>query len=174
MDASRTLALCLLVVFLWSLPCARSAALVPSSGPKRNRGTRSPHDGQRSPKFLRDVFASSPGLSARDDFKNSVVPHDYMLSIYRTYSAAEKLGLNASFFRSSKSANTITSFVDRGKGLSYYYFFAFTWNSGALNILIVSQLENCKILLCAFPGPKSLVLKRASFCSHLDVFTSYY
>lgn len=37
-----------------------------------------------------------------------------MLSIYRTYSAAEKLGLNASFFRSSKSANTITSFVDRG------------------------------------------------------------
>ncbi|KAK7887163.1 hypothetical protein WMY93_026784 [Mugilogobius chulae] len=36
-----------------------------------------------------------------------------MLSIYRTYSAAEKLGLNASFFRSSKSANTITSFVDR-------------------------------------------------------------
>lgn len=121
MDASRTLALCVLLVFLWSLPCTRSAAIVPSSGPKRNRGTRSPHDGQRSPKFLKEVFASSPGLSGRDDFKNSVVPHDYMLSIYRTYSAAEKLGLNASFFRSSKSANTITSFVDRGKGLSDYF-----------------------------------------------------
>ncbi|KAK2854678.1 hypothetical protein Q7C36_006547 [Tachysurus vachellii] len=115
MDASRTVALCVLLAFLWSLPCTRSAAIVPSSGPKRNRGTRSPHDGQRSPKFLKEVFASSPGLSGRDDFKNSVVPHDYMLSIYRTYSAAEKLGLNASFFRSSKSANTITSFVDRGK-----------------------------------------------------------
>ncbi|ELV14198.1 Growth/differentiation factor 6 [Tupaia chinensis] len=37
-----------------------------------------------------------------------------MLSIYRTYSIAEKLGINASFFQSSKSANTITSFVDRG------------------------------------------------------------
>lgn len=121
MDASRTLALCVLMVFLWSLPCTRSAAIVPSSGPKRNRGTRSPHDGQRSPKFLKEVFASSPGLGGRDDFKNSVVPHDYMLSIYRTYSAAEKLGLNASFFRSSKSANTITSFVDRGKGLSNYF-----------------------------------------------------
>ncbi|MGH0127958.1 UNVERIFIED_CONTAM: hypothetical protein FKN15_014197 [Acipenser sinensis] len=33
----------------------------------------------------------------------------------QTYSAAEKLGINASFFRSSKSANTITSFVDRGQ-----------------------------------------------------------
>uniref|UniRef100_G1SUH3 Growth/differentiation factor 6 n=2 Tax=Oryctolagus cuniculus TaxID=9986 RepID=G1SUH3_RABIT len=43
-----------------------------------------------------------------------VVPHEYMLSIYRTYSIAEKLGINASFFQSSKSANTITSFVDRG------------------------------------------------------------
>lgn len=45
-----------------------------------------------------------------------VVPHEYMLSIYRTYSIAEKLGINASFFQSSKSANTITSFVDRGLG----------------------------------------------------------
>ncbi|XP_011834076.1 PREDICTED: growth/differentiation factor 6 [Mandrillus leucophaeus] len=43
-----------------------------------------------------------------------VVPHEYMLSIYRTYSIAEKLGINTSFFQSSKSANTITSFVDRG------------------------------------------------------------
>ncbi|OPJ83681.1 hypothetical protein AV530_006537 [Patagioenas fasciata monilis] len=39
-----------------------------------------------------------------------------MLSLFRTYSIAEKLGINASFFQSSKSANTITSFVDRGRG----------------------------------------------------------
>ncbi|KYO29413.1 growth/differentiation factor 6 [Alligator mississippiensis] len=38
-----------------------------------------------------------------------------MLSLYRTYSIAEKLGLNASFFQSSKAANTVTSFVDRGR-----------------------------------------------------------
>ncbi|XP_027704314.1 growth/differentiation factor 6-like [Vombatus ursinus] len=46
-----------------------------------------------------------------------VVPHEYMLSIYRTYSIAEKLGINASFFQSSKAANTITSFVDKGRAL---------------------------------------------------------
>ncbi|TMS18581.1 Growth/differentiation factor 6-B, partial [Larimichthys crocea] len=38
-----------------------------------------------------------------------------MLSIYKTFSTAEKLGLNASFFRSSKAANTIASFVDNGQ-----------------------------------------------------------
>ncbi|TSK31507.1 Growth/differentiation factor 6-B [Bagarius yarrelli] len=47
--------------------------------------------------------------------KDSVEPHEYMLSIYHTFSAAERLGLNASFFRSSKAANTITSFVDNGQ-----------------------------------------------------------
>ncbi|XP_066481642.1 growth/differentiation factor 6 [Tiliqua scincoides] len=42
-------------------------------------------------------------------------PHEYMLSLYRTYSVAERLGINASAFQSSKAANTITSFVDRGR-----------------------------------------------------------
>ncbi|XP_026880076.2 growth/differentiation factor 6-A [Electrophorus electricus] len=115
MDALRAVAFYTLFVFLWNLPFCQSAAIISSSGAKRNKGTKNLHDGQRSPKFLKEVFASSPGLNRQDDFKNSVVPHDYMISIYRTYSAAEKLGLNASFFRSSKSANTITSFVDRGK-----------------------------------------------------------
>ncbi|KAG7264278.1 hypothetical protein CRUP_026224 [Coryphaenoides rupestris] len=49
--------------------------------------------------------------------KELVEPHDYMLSIYKTFSAAERLGLNASFFRSSKAANTIASFVDIGQGM---------------------------------------------------------
>jgi len=114
MDALRAVAFYTLFIFLWSLPCCQSAALLTQ---KRSKGARSAYDGQRSPKFLKEIFASSPGVSRRDDFKDPVVPHDYMISIYRTYSAAEKLGLNASFFRSSKSANTITSFVDRGKGL---------------------------------------------------------
>jgi growth differentiation factor 5/6/7 len=89
--------------------------------PRRNKGVKILHDGQRSTTFLKEIFASSPMLSRhREDFnKEAIVPHDYMLSIYRTYSAAERLGLNASFFRSSKSANTITSFVDRGTGWSH-------------------------------------------------------
>uniref|UniRef100_A0A3P8TQ43 Growth differentiation factor 6a n=1 Tax=Amphiprion percula TaxID=161767 RepID=A0A3P8TQ43_AMPPE len=119
MDASRvvTLYLGLLLVFLGNIPCFQSAAIIAPSAPRRNRGVRIPHqDGQRSSKFLKDIFASSQPVVGhrKEDLKDAIVPHEYMLSIYRTYSAAEKLGLNASFFRSSKSANTITSFVDRG------------------------------------------------------------
>uniref|UniRef100_A0A3Q1D2M7 TGF-beta family profile domain-containing protein n=1 Tax=Amphiprion ocellaris TaxID=80972 RepID=A0A3Q1D2M7_AMPOC len=119
MDASRvvTVYLGLLLVFLGNIPCFQSAAIIAPSAPRRNRGVRIPHqDGQRSSKFLKDIFASSQPVVGhrKEDLKDAIVPHEYMLSIYRTYSAAEKLGLNASFFRSSKSANTITSFVDRG------------------------------------------------------------
>ncbi|XP_061675970.1 growth/differentiation factor 6-A [Syngnathoides biaculeatus] len=112
-----TLYVGLLLVFLWNIPCFQSAAIISPSAPKRNRGARLPHHGgQRSTKLLKDIFASSHYMNSqrKEDLKDDVVPHEYMLSIYRTYSAAEKLGLNASFFRSSKSANTITSFVDRG------------------------------------------------------------
>ncbi|XP_024256206.1 growth/differentiation factor 6-A [Oncorhynchus tshawytscha] len=116
MDAFQVLSLYLLLLFIWNIPCFQSAAIISPSMPRRNKGVKILHDGQRSTTFLKEVFASSPMLSRhREDFnKDAIVPHDYMLSIYRTYSAAERLGLNASFFRSSKSANTITSFVDRG------------------------------------------------------------
>lgn len=117
MDAPRvvTLYLGLLLVFLGNIPCFQSAAIISPSAPRRNKGARNSHpDGQRSSAYLKDIFASSG--HHKEESKDAIVPHDYMLSIYRTYSAAEKLGLNASFFRSSKSANTITSFVDRGTG----------------------------------------------------------
>ncbi|AWO97036.1 putative growth/differentiation factor 6-A-like [Scophthalmus maximus] len=121
MDASRAVSLYLglLLVFLGNIPCFQSAAIISPSAPRRSRGARISHhqDGQRSSKFLKDIFASPPHpVSGHhgEDPRDAIVPHEYMLSIYRTYSAAEKLGLNASFFRSSKSANTITSFVDRG------------------------------------------------------------
>ncbi|XP_075868940.1 growth/differentiation factor 6-A [Nelusetta ayraudi] len=119
MDAPRvvTLYLGLLLVFLGNIPCFQSAAIISPSAPRRNKGARNSHpDGQRSSAYLKDIFASSHHAAGhhKEEPKDAIVPHDYMLSIYRTYSAAEKLGLNASFFRSSKSANTITSFVDRG------------------------------------------------------------
>ncbi|KAM6910695.1 growth/differentiation factor 6-A [Xenentodon cancila] len=119
MDASRLVLIYvgLLLVFLGNIPCFQSAAIISPSAPRRNREARISHqDGQRSSKFLKDIFTSSQPVAGhhKADPKDAIVPHEYMLSIYRTYSAAEKLGLNASFFRSSKSANTITSFVDRG------------------------------------------------------------
>ncbi|KAI4871504.1 hypothetical protein NFI96_027164 [Prochilodus magdalenae] len=69
---------------------------------------------QAGPKGRNRVRDGLPA-SARRKRWHSVEPHDYMMSIYKTFSAAEKLGLNASFFRSSKAANTITSFVDSGQ-----------------------------------------------------------
>ncbi|XP_013884927.1 growth/differentiation factor 6-A [Austrofundulus limnaeus] len=110
MDASRVVAVYLGLIFLGIKPCFQSAVLIPA--PRRNMETRVFHPGvQRSSKLIKDFFTAG---HHRQDTKDAVIPHEYMLSIYRTYSAAEKLGLNASFFRSSKSANTITSFVDRG------------------------------------------------------------
>uniref|UniRef100_A0A3P9JJH4 Growth/differentiation factor 6-A n=1 Tax=Oryzias latipes TaxID=8090 RepID=A0A3P9JJH4_ORYLA len=119
MDASRFVMVCLglVIVFLGNIPCFQSAAIITPSAQKRNREARISHqDGQRSSKFFRDIFPSSHPIAGhpKEDPKDVIVPHEYMLSIYRTYSSAEKLGLNSSFFRSSKSANTITSFVDRG------------------------------------------------------------
>ncbi|XP_066539735.1 growth/differentiation factor 6-A [Hoplias malabaricus] len=108
MDAVRAAAVCALLLLLWSFPCVEPAALLSSPAARRSRAGRSaPHAHRTPPKTLRETPAA--------ELKSAVEPHEYMLSIYRTYSAAEKLGLNASFFPSSKSANTITSFVDRGK-----------------------------------------------------------
>lgn len=122
MDASRVavIHLCLLLVLFGIIPSFHSAAIISHSSPRRNREARISHPyGQRSSKLFKDIIASShpaAGHHKEEVPKDAVVPHEYMLSIYRTYSAAEKLGLNASFFRSSKSANTITSFVDKGTG----------------------------------------------------------
>ncbi len=72
-----------------------------------------PADGHRS------TLSASPlsgDVQSQRAIKDAIEPHDYMISIYKTFSTAEKLGLNASFFRSSKAANTITSFVDEGQG----------------------------------------------------------
>ncbi|CAL8287173.1 unnamed protein product [Merluccius merluccius] len=127
MDASRVVTVYLVSVVLWTVPGFQSAAVMPPSAQqRRHRGARAPQDAGRSARLLlREMLLASPPVSDRDqdqalrpreDLKDAVVPHDYMVSIYRTYSAAEKLGLNSSFFLSSKSANTITSFVDRGTG----------------------------------------------------------
>ncbi|KAK1173256.1 growth/differentiation factor 6-A-like [Acipenser oxyrinchus oxyrinchus] len=118
MDALRAAVFAvLLVTCLWDLPCIQPAAIVPSPVPSGNKWGRMPKEGRKAPTFLKEILASSTSQSHHQDpmKHGAVVPHEYMLSIYRTYSAAEKLGINASFFRSSKSANTITSFVDRGQ-----------------------------------------------------------
>lgn len=146
MDASRlvTLYLGLLLAFLGNIPCFQSAAIISPSSSRRHRGAKALHqNGQRSNKQSKGIFLSSHPVGShshhhREDLKDTVVPHEYMLSIYRTYSTAEKLGLNASFFRSSKSANTITSFVDRGTG-----WFALTSQAASKSCIVLLHFLRC-------------------------------
>lgn len=97
--------------FVWGIPCLHALVIIPAAAPKGGKVARI-YDGQEASRYLKEFYASSAATP-----KDLVEPHDYMLSIYRTFSSAERLGLNASFFRSSKAANTIASFVDMGQGM---------------------------------------------------------
>lgn len=113
MNARRALlSAALLASLLWDLPCCLPASLPAASelasSSKGGRGRRVP----RSPRENRP----RQGGHVVGRALPRAEPHEYMLSLFRTYSIAEKLGINASFFQSSKSANTITSFVDKGRG----------------------------------------------------------
>ncbi|KAL4664794.1 hypothetical protein H8957_012894 [Semnopithecus entellus] len=134
MDTPRILlSAVFLISFLWDLPGFQQASISSSSSSAElgsTKGMRSRKEGkmQRAPRESDagregqepqprpqdEPQAQQPRAQEPPGRGPRVVPHEYMLSIYRTYSIAEKLGINASFFQSSKSANTITSFVDRG------------------------------------------------------------
>lgn len=101
-----------ILAFVWGIPCLHALAVIPAAAPPKGGKVARIFDGQEASSYFKEFYASSAGAP-----KDLVEPHDYMLSIYRTFSSAERLGLNASFFRSSKAANTIASFVDLGQGM---------------------------------------------------------
>ncbi|XP_058420649.1 growth/differentiation factor 6 [Diceros bicornis minor] len=140
MDTPRVLlSAVFLISFLWDLPGFQQASISSSSSSAElgsTKGMRSRKEG-KMPRAPRESATARAPLEhqelrprPQDEPRRRppkqhqaqeppgggprVVPHEYMLSIYRTYSIAEKLGINATFFQSSRSANTITSFVDRG------------------------------------------------------------
>ncbi|XP_060631616.2 growth/differentiation factor 6 [Anolis sagrei] len=103
MHAARALlsAVSLASCLLWGhLPCGRPAT-IPSSLPSSSSSSSS------SP-----PFRETPEAGMREAASPRVEPPEYMLSLYRTSSSA---GSNASFSRAPKAANTVTSFVDRGR-----------------------------------------------------------
>ncbi|KAM6899212.1 growth/differentiation factor 6-B [Xenentodon cancila] len=115
MDFYQFTLLCGAFVFVWEIPCFRTLAIFTPNAPKSNVVSEL-LDGQEVSQYLKEFYTRpSEEMSQKVSAKDSIQPHDYMLSIYKTFSAAEKLGLNASFFRSSKTANTIASFVDSGE-----------------------------------------------------------
>jgi growth differentiation factor 5/6/7 len=142
MDTPRVLlSAVFLISFLWDLPGFQQASISSSSSsaeldsskgmrsrkegkmpraPRASAADRTPQERQEPRPRPQDESQRRPPQQPRGQEPPGrgprVVPHEYMLSIYKTYSIAEKMGINASFFQSSKSANTITSFVDRGLG----------------------------------------------------------
>ncbi|XP_063819593.1 growth/differentiation factor 5 [Pseudophryne corroboree] len=57
-----------------------------------------------------------PEKEQKDTFKHPLItPHEYMLSLYKTLSDAEKKGVNGSLKLEAGLANTITSFIDKGQ-----------------------------------------------------------
>ncbi|XP_062987040.1 growth/differentiation factor 6 [Elgaria multicarinata webbii] len=123
MNAARALlSAVFLACFFWGdLPCCQQATIPAAAAappPLRESATkllRSRREG-KAPRSPRDgAAAARKGPVAAAAAEAPAEPHEYMLSLYRTYSIAEKLGINASVFQSSKAANTITSFVDRGR-----------------------------------------------------------
>lgn len=117
MDFYHFTFLCGALAFVWEIPCFHTFAIFPPAAAKSSKVTRI-FDGQDASKYFKDFYAPpSVDRSNKATSKDQIEPHDYMLSIYKTFSTAERLGLNASFFRSSKAANTIASFVDIGQGM---------------------------------------------------------
>ncbi|XP_035266476.1 LOW QUALITY PROTEIN: growth/differentiation factor 7 [Anguilla anguilla] len=58
----------------------------------------------------------SNAISRNDPRRNgTVIPHEYMISLYRTLSEIERRGTNSTLSRSTRHANTVTSFVDQGR-----------------------------------------------------------
>ncbi|MGH0127747.1 UNVERIFIED_CONTAM: hypothetical protein FKN15_035446 [Acipenser sinensis] len=61
---------------------------------------------------------------------DTVVPHEYMLSLYRTLSEIQKNWSNVSLARTRKRANTVTSFVDQGNGGNLYRILLYSCREG--------------------------------------------
>ncbi|XP_024292885.1 growth/differentiation factor 6-A-like [Oncorhynchus tshawytscha] len=77
-----------------------------------------------------------PTAVSRKDppINDTIVPHEYMVSLYRTLSEIESRGLNSSAPRTARLANTVTSFVDQGKDHS-------SWGSGQRYLFDLSSLS---------------------------------
>ena len=117
MDRYQAAALVLGLVLVLDATGSDSLAAFLPVAPKGIKGANL-LDQQDASKYFKEFYTSpSSEKHNKATSKDLVEPHDYMLSIYKTFSTAEKLGLNASFFRSSKAANTIASFVDNGQGM---------------------------------------------------------
>ncbi|KAL7381225.1 hypothetical protein ABVT39_002415 [Epinephelus coioides] len=95
MDLYHFAFLCGALVFVREIPGFHTLAIFPPAAPKSSKVTRI-FDGQHASKYFKEFYAPpSIDRNSKTTSKDSVEPHDYMLSIYKTFSTAERLGLNA-------------------------------------------------------------------------------
>uniref|UniRef100_A0A8C5MNH0 Growth differentiation factor 7 n=1 Tax=Leptobrachium leishanense TaxID=445787 RepID=A0A8C5MNH0_9ANUR len=117
MDLRKAAALCLGLwsAWLWAEQNPQAAAVLPSSHWATKRALL---PGQAHATLYRD---SKHHTHPRKDptWKGTVIPHDYMLSLYKTLSRTEPRGLKSNLTRDKALANTITSFVDQGEDGGY-------------------------------------------------------
>lgn len=70
-----------------------------------------------SPFLLKKAREPGPPREPKEPFRPPpITPHEYMLSLYRTLSDADRKGGNSSVKLEAGLANTITSFIDKGQG----------------------------------------------------------
>ncbi|XP_074068173.1 growth/differentiation factor 5 [Macrotis lagotis] len=76
-----------------------------------------PKGGPSSSTFLlKKAKEPGPPSEPKEPFRQPpVTPHEYMLSLYRTLSDADRKGVNGSVKQEAGLANTITSFIDKGQ-----------------------------------------------------------
>lgn len=83
-------------------------------GPLKKPGTGNTDASSYKAKKTKEPIAQR---DSKDAFRHpAITPHEYMLSLYRTLSDAERKGVNGSVKLETGLANTITSFIDKGQG----------------------------------------------------------
>ncbi|XP_029452744.1 growth/differentiation factor 7 [Rhinatrema bivittatum] len=110
MDGRQAAALCVwgLSVCLWLGERPEAAAAAAVLGSRQPAGAQGRAQRAPPPPGRRDASRRSAAAAA-------VVPHEYMLSLYKSLAKLEQRGLNGSLVRGRKRANAVTSFVDQGK-----------------------------------------------------------
>uniref|UniRef100_A0AAY5L3V4 TGF-beta family profile domain-containing protein n=1 Tax=Esox lucius TaxID=8010 RepID=A0AAY5L3V4_ESOLU len=110
----------------WSIPCSQ----YPSGMDDNGLVSHLDEQARRKPTT---VYRKSLPIN------DTIVPHDYMVSLYRTLSEIESRRLNSSAPQTARHANTVTSFVDRGQGIVLNNHSS--WGSGQRYLFDLSSLS---------------------------------
>ncbi|XP_068135173.1 growth/differentiation factor 7 [Hyperolius riggenbachi] len=121
MDLRKAAALCLGLwsAWLWAGQSPQAAAVLPSAHKLGRPGAarRALPAAQAMGTLHRDAHSKHFTFRREPSGKGAaVIPHEYMLSLYKRLSSKGHRGLHSNLTRDKAGANTIASFVDQGNG----------------------------------------------------------